>query len=104
MSATVYDNSPSLPVTVQSLRCIQRVQDFTGRDGKPVHIERRALQILWSDASGVQTVGVAAPVMGWSLDLQPLESKPLVLHCSSFETDKSGVCVFRFCGYEIRPK
>lgn len=98
----VHSSQPSIPVVIVSGRGITRVFDFQDRETqKPVHIERRALQGSFTDSEGTQTICVCVPETGWNLDLAALERKNLTLFCTHFQLDRSGVCILRFCGYDL---
>lgn len=102
-NAVVFNNEPSVPVVIRSGRSITRVMDFTNEKGEKVHIERRALQGSFVDATGCDSIVVCQPVNGWNFDISLLERKNLTIYCVSFATDRTGVSVLRFNGYLVAP-
>ena len=98
----INSSAPSVAVVVTCGRSFTRVMDFQDRENKDrVHIERRSIQGTFQDCEGVPTVCACVPESGWKLDITQLEKKRVTFFCTSFKLDKSGVCLFTFCGYDV---
>lgn len=100
--STVHKSLPSLPVVVECGRTVDRTIDFNdSKTGEKIHLIRKAVQVQFTDAEGLPTMGVAVPIRDWDLDISVFERQKVIFFVSDFNLSKDGACVLKFCGYDL---
>lgn len=102
--STIHKSLPSLSVICDCGRCVDRTFDFTNDKGEKVHLIRKSIQVQFTDAEGLPTMGVAVPIRDWDLDITSFERAKVNFFVTDFNLSKDGASVLRFCGYDFVKK